>query len=184
MPRLTPSNAHRKMPDSHRTGTWIGGRSLDVHALRTTAGTYLNKNGVAPRTAQAFMRHSSIDLTMNVYTDPQLLEVRKALDALPELPLEGSPDMERKLATGTFDGRALAPTLAPNLVQASTSQSSKGKSDAHPRNRPASNETHASAIAINTRRPLSFADNGRPETGDLGFEPRLTDPESVVLPLH
>ena len=35
------------------------------------------------------MRHSSIDLTMNVYTDPRLLDVAGALKALPELPLEG-----------------------------------------------------------------------------------------------
>jgi hypothetical protein len=29
------------------------------------------------------MRHSDIKLTMNVYTDPKLLDVRAALDALP-----------------------------------------------------------------------------------------------------
>ena len=31
------------------------------------------------------MRHSSLDLTMNVYTDPTLLDVAGALKALPEL---------------------------------------------------------------------------------------------------
>jgi integrase len=40
------------------------GRSLDVHALRTTFGTLLSKGGVAPRTAQAAMRHSDIKLTI------------------------------------------------------------------------------------------------------------------------
>src|SRR5262249_12489199 len=64
------------------------GRTLDVHALRHTFGTLLSKGGVAPRTAQAAMRHSDIKLTMNVYTDPKLLDVRGALDALPALPLE------------------------------------------------------------------------------------------------
>jgi integrase len=48
------------------------GRTVDVHALRQTFGTYLSKGGVAPRTAQAAMRHWTIDLTMNVYTDPRL----------------------------------------------------------------------------------------------------------------
>jgi integrase len=48
---------------------------VDVHALRHTFGTHLSKNGVPPRTAQAAMRHSSLDLTMNVYTDPSLLDV-------------------------------------------------------------------------------------------------------------
>jgi hypothetical protein len=33
------------------------------------------------------MRHSSIDLTMSVYTDPRLLDVEGALAVLPSLPL-------------------------------------------------------------------------------------------------
>ncbi len=41
------------------------GRTVDVHALRHSFGTLLSKAGVAPRTAQAAMRHSTIDLTMN-----------------------------------------------------------------------------------------------------------------------
>lgn len=34
------------------------------------------------------MRHSSPDLTMNVYTDPTLLDVTGAPQALPELALD------------------------------------------------------------------------------------------------
>ena len=49
------------------------------------------------------MRHSKIDLTMNVYTDPRLLDVRAALDVLPSLPLGGS-DNQREKATGTDGG--------------------------------------------------------------------------------
>jgi integrase len=110
-------------------GKWVidkrddRGRSLDVHALRHTFGTLLSKGGVTPRTAQAAMRHSDIKLTMNVYTDPALLDVRGALDALPGLPLD--PTREAGQATGTAgDFRhgvcSLAPTLAPtpdNSVQ-------------------------------------------------------------------
>ena len=33
------------------------------------------------------MRHSTIDLTMNIYTDPKLLDVAGAMEALPALPL-------------------------------------------------------------------------------------------------
>ena len=36
------------------------------------------------------MRHSSPGLTMNVYTDPQLLDVAGALERLPELEVRGS----------------------------------------------------------------------------------------------
>jgi len=69
------------------------GRTVDLHALRHTFGTHLSKNGVAPRTAQAAMRHSSLDLTMlarrggNVYTDPMLLDFAGAKEALPDLSL-------------------------------------------------------------------------------------------------
>ena len=65
-------------------GQWIidkrdeRGRTVDVHAIRHTFGTLLSKGGVTPRTAQAAMRHSTIDLTMNVYTDPKLLDVAGA----------------------------------------------------------------------------------------------------------
>ena len=93
------------------------GRTIDVHALRTTFGTLLSKGGVAPRTAQSAMRHADIKLTMGVYTDPALLDVRGALEALPSLPLSVSPEAPpgKVRATGT-DGRAtraLAPMLAP-----------------------------------------------------------------------
>jgi len=35
------------------------------------------------------MRHSSLDLTMNVYTDATLLDVAGALAALPDLSVSG-----------------------------------------------------------------------------------------------
>ena len=50
------------------------GRTLDVHALRTTFGTLLSSTGTLPRVAQAAMRHSDIKLTMGVYTDPRSSE--------------------------------------------------------------------------------------------------------------
>jgi len=82
------------------------GRTVDVHALRHSFGTLLSKGGVSPRTAQAAMRHSKIDLTMNVYTDPKLLDVHGALDTLPTLDLNSRPQTEAPSmrATGT-DGR-------------------------------------------------------------------------------
>ena len=108
------------------------GRTLDVHALRHSFGTLLSKGGVAPRTAQAAMRHASIDLTMNVYTDPRLLDVQGALDALPALPLSCEPaDMqeERRYRTGTEDSTTLqlAPRLAPTTDFSSQNQSAPVK---------------------------------------------------------
>lgn len=60
----------------------VRGSTVDVHALRTTFNTHLARSGAAPRTAQQAMRHSEIKLTMGVYIDPTLLDMRKALDNL------------------------------------------------------------------------------------------------------
>jgi integrase len=64
------------------------GRTVDVHSLRHTTGTHLAKAKVSPRVAQRFMRHSDIKLTMQIYTDPQLLDEAEALAALPDMPLD------------------------------------------------------------------------------------------------
>jgi len=79
------------------------GRTVDLQALRDTFGTHLSKNGVAPRTAQAALRHSSLNLTMNSYTDPDergfqekvpahsaVLTHGSVLRSLPQLSLTGS----------------------------------------------------------------------------------------------
>jgi integrase len=57
------------------------GRTVDVHSLRTTFGTYLAMSGVTPRIAMELMRHSQIGLTMKVYTDPRLLPLAAAIEA-------------------------------------------------------------------------------------------------------
>ena len=89
------------------------GRTLDVHAMRTTFGTLMSKGGVSPRTAQVRDRPSDIRLTMNVYTDPKLLDICGAR-RVPTLDLDG--------ATGTAGtpSRLVAPVVAPtpySLVQ-------------------------------------------------------------------
>ena len=92
------------------------GRTLDVHALRTTFGTMLSKAGVSPRTAQAAMRHSRIDLTMNVYTDPTLLDVAGAVESLPNI-MPMVPIATYLQATGTHDpfSSELPPELPPTF---------------------------------------------------------------------
>jgi integrase len=64
------------------------GRTACLHSLRHTFATLMSRGGVAPRTAMAALRHSTIDLTMSTYTDPRLLDITGALDVLPQLPLE------------------------------------------------------------------------------------------------
>lgn len=151
------------------------GRTLDVHALRHSFGTLLSRGGVAPRTAQSAMRHSSIDLTMNVYTDPKLLDVHGALDSLPVLPISSSPFKapETERATGTNDLRQtqFAPAFAPTLGKPRQTPSHPGKypalSDALEQHR-----RHAASVS-------GAKENGSPETTSreprkeraTGFEP-------------
>jgi integrase len=68
------------------------GRTLDIHALRTTFATWLSLADVSPRTAQAALRHSDIKLTMGTYTDARLLDTRRAIEKLPLLRLPGRTD--------------------------------------------------------------------------------------------
>ena len=61
------------------------GRIVDFHSFRHTCGTLLAKSGVHPRTAQEFMRHSDITMTMNYYTHVDQLATAGAVEKLPWL---------------------------------------------------------------------------------------------------
>jgi hypothetical protein len=148
------------------------GRVLDVHALRTTFGTLLSKGGVAPRTAQAAMRHADIGLTMGVYCDPRLLDVRGALDALPTLALDAEPTGQANAMkrTGTDDA-PLAPTLAPTLDNRGTRLSITDKVNTESDERQVERSIVVSADADKTKNPLTFAVNGCLQMGATGLEP-------------
>ena len=147
------------------------GRTIDVHALRHTIGTHLSKAGVAPRTAQAVLRHSTLDLTMNTYTDPRLLDVAGALDTLPDLPLGDKFQAERQRMTGTCAVVSLAPMLAPTsykpCITGATADKTAGR-----RARTTDRGKHAeNPCRINSKRSSSFSDNDRPQKRAMGLEP-------------
>jgi len=151
------------------------GRTIDVHALRHSFGTLLSKGGVAPRTAQAAMRHSTINLTMNTYTDPKLLDVQSALDALPSLPLTDAPRSKREIAkaTGTDDLRAstVTPTVTP---AADVSGHSVSLSDHWPTKAalPGSNQWHdGNTVIPSEKAPFAGFANRASRVGMTGFEP-------------
>ena len=87
------------------------GRSVDVHAMRHTFATMLSTSGVSPRVAQEAMRHSTMELTMRVYTDPKLLDVAGAVASLPSM--NSRPIRQEVAATGTEGKKSVAPTVAP-----------------------------------------------------------------------
>jgi integrase len=81
------------------------GRTVDVHSLRTTFGTYLAMAGVTPRVAMELMRHSAISLTMKVYTDPRLLPLAAAIEATSSV----APSVVPKVVpTGVSQGHLVA----------------------------------------------------------------------------
>ena len=72
------------------------GRFLDFHSLRHTFGKNLAKAGVSPKLAQELMRHSEINLTMNICTHVDMPDMAAATE---RLPTSSSPKQHR--ATGT-----------------------------------------------------------------------------------
>ena len=154
------------------------GRTLDVHALRTTFATLLSKGGVAPRTAQAAMRHSDIRLTMQIYTDPKLLDVRGALDALPALPLESERERQSIAATGT-NGKdrdlrqsPLAPTLAPTQGKLVQKRSIADKMNTDGQDGGESELLAVTLDPVERKDPLTMVVNGSDEWALRGSNPR------------
>lgn len=155
------------------------GRTVDVHAMRTTFGTLLSKTGTAPRTAQAAMRHSDIKLTMGVYTDPRLLDVRGAVEKLPSLPLpDGTTTTGAGVArkTGTddragADPAALAPGLAPTRYNSGQSGSSGGTMGLSNESQSGGEGVVGSACPVNEKPPVTSDVTGGHRVGLTGFEP-------------
>ena len=158
------------------------GRAVCLHGLRHTFGTLMSKGGVAPRTAQAAMRHSTVDLTMNVYTDPKLLDVRGALDTLPGLPLNGT-GRDAAAATGTDPNwpSAFAPLFAP-LTDFSSHPGAIPVKMADGRvERVAGRSTAATSSRVKRNNPLSTGDSGLSVSGRLDSNQRPHGPEDCGL---
>jgi hypothetical protein len=139
----------------------------DESAARSLLGKLerlLSKGGVKPRTAQAAVRHSTINLTMNVHTDPKLLDVASAMESLPSLPLTGGTDRQRIAlsATGTDDLTAcqFAPGFAPTTGKTRILQSIMGKITSEAEEIGEGVNVAASAYPVKERDPLTTSVNG------------------------
>lgn len=65
------------------------GEVADLHSLRKTLGTNLARAGVPQESAKELMRHSSYRTTSDYYTDLDMTDLIKAMDAIPKI--ERSP---------------------------------------------------------------------------------------------
>jgi hypothetical protein len=120
------------------------------------------------------MRHGKLDLTMNVYTDPKLLDVRRALDVLPTLPLDGGfgqPEVARP--TGT-EG-ALVPAIILPIIGNPDNRSQTGPiavtASCNGEEGAYVAEIGANGTAVKSKGPLTCGVNGPFGMGATGLEP-------------
>lgn len=126
-----------------------------------------------------------IDMTMNVYTDPKLLDVHGALDSLPELPLPCNPQQDRidVNATGTDNSwpRPFVPGFAPTADYPSKSGSFVAKSGDPGLTPRQSSPLGISPCQSTKKGPLSTLDNGPSRRGRRGSNPQPPDRQSGTL---
>ena len=79
-----------------------GDGTLDFHSLRHSTASLLAASGVNPKTAQAILRHSDINLTMSRYSHVFLGAESDAVESMPDF---SSLGIQSQVATGT-DGKS------------------------------------------------------------------------------
>ncbi len=82
------------------------GRVADLHALRTTLGTNLARQGVTPQVAQRIMRHADYRTTLACYTVLGLADTSAAVARLPRI--GETPETPVRQADRTEFGASLA----------------------------------------------------------------------------
>ncbi len=159
-----------------------GPEYADFHALRHTFLTMLGRHGVDLRTAQELAGHSTPLLTAR-YSHRRLHDLAGAVDKLPNL-VPTSPDAQGEKiplrSTGTEGAKGVVPGVVTGGMERHQSALKYtfgivgGTSDL------STQPLEMTGAGASQHRPASICT----EVGDLGFEPRLTESESVVLPLH
>ena len=88
------------------------GRFADFHSLRHTFASVLDKAELTLKERQTLLRHSTIALTMDVYTHIGLFDARQGVDKMPVLPSITGDDKKKGRAampkTGTDDSPVTA----------------------------------------------------------------------------
>ena len=66
----------------------IDPEGVHIHGLRRTFATRLIKAGADPKTVQTLLGHSTLNLTLQLYTDGNAMDLKGAIDELPDLKVE------------------------------------------------------------------------------------------------
>ena len=159
--------------------------AVDVHSLRTTFGTLLSKGGVSLRTAQEAMRHSDPSLTANVYTDPRLLNVHSAVEALPALPLDAGAGSTANSARATGTDDSAARQFAQKSAQTSDKpmqiQSVPVKTSGGEWNRLEDGGIAVTSEFVQRKTPQTIPVSGVQNSGRLDSNQRPLGPEPSAL---
>jgi integrase len=73
--------------------------SVDIHALRRTAGTRLARFSVPLATVSAIMGHSDVRLTQRFYVDLRIADTKRAIEAVPAVRVASASETATTLAT-------------------------------------------------------------------------------------
>lgn len=136
----------------------------------------LRKAGVPPKTVQLAMRHGSIDLIMETYTDPELLDLRGAIAALP---LSDQINCNQPALISE------KPTqLAPDSHQLSPNEPHSQISTEFPDSSPHQEPMDETSFPDTKKAPLPLPDNEAFLKRVRGIEPPPEAWEASVLPLN
>ena len=121
---------------------------------------------------------------MQAYTDASALPTADALEHLPRFNAPQT-EIQQTVATGTVDARPTAPksaTTGATKCRAFDRTSARDDAQAIPAHNIEQTSINKGKCA--RVQPLAPKVRNARKTGGLGFEPRQTDSESAVLPLH
>ena len=75
--------------------------TVDIHALRRTAGTRLARHSVPLSTVSTIMGHSDVRLTQRYYIDLRIADTKKAVDAVPEISVRSGSAVAKPPSTAS-----------------------------------------------------------------------------------
>ncbi len=161
------------------------GRVVDFHALRTTYGTELALQGVAPQLAQRLMRHGDYRTTLQHYTVLGLADTAVALENLPTI---GAPIDEQRRATGTHDAPPPVTTTVGAPKGANQCETTR-RSDRHARHATTSKNDPCGSLRgkrANGLEPSTFSLEGCGPEFEATDAPPVTDapPRDYAQRLH
>jgi len=168
------------------------GNVVDFHALRGSYISLVVRKGANPKVAQTLARHQDPRLTFSVYAKAHIHDLAAAVEGLPINVPGGRPKPEVMRATGT-DGKPVPAKVSdangkkrlPFPCREGDERSETMREHAHGGAMEDDADAEPQTIGvIRDAERLGSMTNDDEEAGVLGFEPRQTDPESVVLPLH